>query len=140
MMRVRGRRSPRESYLRLRTYALAALVLTLAAPAWAEDSWAHYYLKARDEDIPAKRYDHALQKLEAAVRLKPRSELNARPYGMIFEDYFPFYYQAVCYFHRGDFNSVVRLLNIEESQGAIRKRSGLFREFLKLRTDAEREL
>jgi hypothetical protein len=126
--------------MRHRAHLILALCLALASPAFAADDWDSYYLKARDEDIPAKRYEAALRNLEAAVKLKPKPEINARPYGMIFEDYLPYYYQAVCHFHRGDWASAVRLLEIEERHGAIKKRSALYRELLKLRADSEAQL
>jgi tetratricopeptide (TPR) repeat protein len=118
---------------------LLVLVLVLcAAPASAVKEWYDYYLEAREERIPAKQYAEAIKSLEAAVRLRPTSSLNEQTYGLRFVDYLPYYWQGVCYLRLGDFNSAIRMFNIEQQgQGAIRKNDALFRELLRQKAEAE---
>jgi len=117
---------------------LLVLVLALsAAPAFAVKEWYDYYLEARDGQIPAKEYAAAIKSLESAVRLRPSSGLNEQMYGLRFVDYLPYYWLGVCYQRAGDFNSAIRMFNIEEKQGAIRKSEGLYRELRRLRGEAE---
>jgi tetratricopeptide (TPR) repeat protein len=124
----------------MRPRALPFLVFVLsltAAPTWAVKEWYDFYLEARDERIPSKQYAEAIKSLEAAVRLRPGSALNEQMYGLRFVDYLPYYWQGVCYLRTGDFNSAIRMFNIEERQGAVRKNDGLFRELRRLRAEAE---
>jgi tetratricopeptide (TPR) repeat protein len=128
-MRTRGRAISR---------SLLVLVVTLSAtPGWAVKEWYDYYLEARDNRIPAKQYPEAIKSLEAAVRLRPASALNEQMYGLRFVDYLPYYWLGICYQRTGDFNSAVRMFNIEEKQGAVRKSEPLYRELRRLRGEAE---
>ena len=117
---------------------LLALLLALAgsAPAWALEEWYDYYLRARDRLIPAGQCGEALKQLQEAVRLNPGSSLNEITYGLQFVDYLPYYWQGVCYLKAGDNNSAIRLFNIEEDRGAIRK-SALFKDLIAKRTEAD---
>lgn len=115
---------------------LVVLLLLASSPAWAVKEWYDHYLEARDRLIPAGRHQEALAALQAAVKLKPASAADEQTYGLQFVDYLPYYHQGLCYLRLGDFNSALRLLNIEESQGAIR-RTGLYKDLLKLRTEAQ---
>ena len=117
---------------------LAALVLALVAspPAWALEEWYDYYLRARDRLIPAGQCPEALKQLQEAVRLKPGAGLNEITYGLQFVDYLPYYWQGVCYLKIGDNNSAIRLFNIEEDRGAIRK-SALFKDLIAKRSEAD---
>jgi hypothetical protein len=63
--------------------------------------------------------------------------LHARTYGVEFVNYFPYYYQGLAQLHTGDWSSAILMFNIEEKQGAIKK-SSLFRELVKRRTEAEK--
>jgi len=119
---------------------LAALFLmAIASPALAVNEWYDYYDRAL-RHMKAGRYDEALQSLNAAVRLKPASALNERTYGMNFEDeYLPYYQMGVCHLKKGDLNSALRMFNIEESRGVIR-RTRLYKELQKQRTQAESDL
>jgi tetratricopeptide (TPR) repeat protein len=118
--------------------SLLVLVLALSAtPSFAVKEWYDYYLEARDDRIPAKQYPEAIKSLEAAVRLRPASALNEQMYGLRFVDYLPYYWLGVSYQRTGDFNSAIRMFNIEEKQGAIRKSESLYRELRRLRGEAE---
>jgi tetratricopeptide (TPR) repeat protein len=122
----------------LHFFLLLFVVLPSAAPpAWAVKEWYDYYLEAREERIPAKQYAEAIKSLEAAVRLRPTPSLNEQTYGLRFVDYLPYYWQGICYLRTGDFNSAIRMFNIEERQGAIRKNDALYRELRRLRAEAE---
>ncbi len=124
----------------MRTRGLAFLVCVLAlsaAPAWAVKEWYDHYLEARDGSIPAKQYAEAIKSLEAAVRLRPASALNEQMYGLRFVDYVPYYWLGLCYLRTGDFNSAIRMFNIEEKQGAVRRSDALYRELRRLRAEAE---
>ncbi len=114
---------------------LLALLALAAPPARAVDQWYDYYFEGLAL-LEKARYQDALQRFQQAVRLKPNPELNARPYGMEFIQYLPYYYQGVCYLRLGDFNSAQRLFNIEEDKAVIR-RSELYAELRKRRTEAE---
>src|SRR4029079_2982688 len=123
-----------------RAISRSLLVLGLAllpAPSFAVKEWYDYYLEARDGRIPAKDYAEAIKSLEAAVRLRPASSLNEQMYGLRFVDYLPYYWLGVCYQRTGDFNSAIRMFNIEEKQGAIRKSEALYRELRRLRGESE---
>ncbi len=116
---------------------LLALFLALAAgEAWALEEWYDYYLRARDKLIPAGHCPEALKQLQEAVRLKPGSSLNEITYGLQFVDYLPYYWQGVCYMKAGDNLSAIRVFNIEEDRGAIRK-SPLFKDLIAKRTEAD---
>jgi hypothetical protein len=115
---------------------MAAVLATMAVPAFAVGTWYDYYLDARDKHIPAQRWDAALASLKEAVKLKPDSGVDQRTYGMDFVDYFPYYHQGVVYHHLRQWDSAILMFNIEEKNGAI-KRSGTYRELRRLRGEAE---
>ena len=124
----------------MRTRGVPFLVCVLAlsaAPAWAVKEWYDHYLEARDDRIPAKQYAEAIKSLEAAVRLRPASALNEQMYGLRFVDYLPYYWLGVCYLRTGEFNSAIRMFNIEEKQAAVRRSDALYRELRRLRAEAE---
>ncbi len=125
--------------MRLRAPGLALLaVLALGAPAQAAPrDWYESYLDARNKHIPAKRWAEALVALQEAVKVKPDSGLDQRTYGMEFVDYFPYFYEGKCHLALGEYDSAVRLFNIEEGKKQIQKRPDVFRELRKLRADAE---
>ena len=126
--------------MRLRApFVAGLLVLALGAPSVqaAPRSWYAYYLDARDKHIPAKRWKNALEELEQAVKLKPDSVLNEQTYGLNFEDYLPYFYEGKCHFALGDFNSAMRMFNIEEKAGKIQQRAELWKELRRLRAEAD---
>lgn len=116
---------------------LAAVLASLAAPAWAVREWHDHYREAVEKHIPSKRYQEGLEALKEAIRLKPSSGLNEQTYGLEFVDYLPYLQQAICYFNLGDYNSAQRLLNIEEAQGAIKRSTSAYRLLVQLRTQAQ---
>ena len=121
----------------MRRPGVLVLALVLAAsPAWAVKEWYDHYLEARDRLIRDGKYDEAIKSLQEAVRLRPTPGLNEQTYGLQFVDYLPYYHLGLCYLKNGDFNSAMRMFNIEEDRGAIRK-SELHRELLRLRGEAE---
>jgi tetratricopeptide (TPR) repeat protein len=124
--------------VRPRAVLLAGILAALSAsPAFAVKEWYDYYLDARDNLIPAKRWDEALSALKEAERLKPASALNERPYGQWFVDYLPYYYSGLCYLEgKQDYNSALRMFNIEEAGGAIKKNGALYEKLRQLRNRA----
>jgi tetratricopeptide (TPR) repeat protein len=122
--------------VKLRSALLLVCLLALPAPrAWAVREWHDHYAEG-EAALRQGRFQQALKAFQDAVRLKSESELNARPYGMEFVEYVPYYKQGICYLKLGDFNSAERMFNIEEDKGAI-KRSELYRELRKLRSEAQ---
>jgi tetratricopeptide (TPR) repeat protein len=118
-----------------RALLLLCLLAVPTAPAWAVREWHDFYAEG-EAALQQGRHQQALKAFQEAVRLKPDPELNARPYGMEFVQYLPYYKQGICYMKLGDFNSAERMFNIEEDKGAI-KRSDLYRELRKLRSEAQ---
>jgi AAA ATPase domain len=121
---------------------LAALGLALtAAMAHAAPlkEWYQYYEEGVDQ-LNKNQHAQAIKSFEEAVRLKPRSELNARPYGLIFYDYLPYYQQGRAYLARGDHANAVRLFAEEERYGAIKSKGALYKDLLTLKLEAETEL
>ena len=84
--------------MRFRPRFLLPLVLALAAagPTQAALEWYDYYLQARDKDIPGQKWADCVRNLREALRLRPGPANNVRLYGMIFDDYLPYYYLGVC--------------------------------------------
>lgn len=123
--------------MRLRSTLLVVCLLALpAAPAWAIREWHDHYADG-EAAYQQGRYQDALKAFQEAVRLKPDSELNARPYGMEFIQYLPYYKQGLCYLKLGDFNSAERMFNIEEDKGAIRRSDMPYRELRRARAEAQ---
>ncbi len=124
--------------MRLRRVPLlpALLLFAFAAPAFAASTWYDSYLDARDKHLPNKRYKEALANLQEAARLKPEPAVNEQTYGLDFIDYFPYYYQGLAYLGLGDYNSAIRMFNIEEQKGAIRKKPE-YQQLTKRRQEAE---
>lgn len=108
----------------------AAALLFLAAPLRAADEWYVYYQRAVDDRAQKFRggacTDAVLTNLLKAAELRRRSELNARTYGVEFVDYTPYYYMGLCYVERGDNANALKMFATEESQGVIKRRSGLW--------------
>lgn len=123
--------------MRIRTGLAVMLALCFgASPAFALKEWYDHYFQARDRLIPATRYTEAIASLREAVRLKPNSAVNEQTYGLQFVDYLPYYQLGICHLRLGDFNSAMRMFNIEEDKGQV-KRASAYRELLRLRTEAE---
>ena len=123
---------------RPRTARVIALAVALAAPAHARaKEWYDHYNEA-GRLIREGKCDQALPSLRQAIRLKSRSEVPARTYGLEFvEEYLPYYQQGVCHLRLGDYNAAVQMFNTEEEQGAIKKKAELWRELVRQRGDAE---
>jgi tetratricopeptide (TPR) repeat protein len=117
--------------------ALAFLALALASPAQAAREWYDYYLKARDEHIPAKRWGDCVKDMREALRLRPASGTNVQTYGLQFVPYLPHYYIGVCLLEQQDYIGAQEAFNSEEQQGAIRKHSSLFADLVKRRGEAQ---
>ena len=113
------------------------LLLLLAPPAWAIKEWYDYYAEGMAL-LRQGRHVQALQSFQEAIKLKPDSELNARPYGMEFVQYLPYHQMGVCYQKAGDFQSAIRMFNIEESKGEVKKSQPLYTELRRLRIEAEK--
>jgi tetratricopeptide (TPR) repeat protein len=118
-----------------RASLVAVLLVTAAQPAFAVKEWWELYQQATDEQIKSGHCTEAIQSLKEAIRLKPASGVNEQTYGLEFINYFPYYYLGVCYLRTGDINDALKMADIEEQRGAI-KRSRLYKDLLKLRQDA----
>jgi len=115
---------------------LAALVCLAPRPAWAVKEWYDHYRDAVEKDIPAGRWEEAMGSLHEALRLKPTPGLGERTYGMDFLDYLPYYHLGLCYLRSGDFDNAIRMFDISEERGAVR-RSALYTSLGALRSEAE---
>jgi len=115
---------------------LAVLAVALASPAQAAREWYDYYLQARDEDIPAKRWGECVKNLQQALRLRPTPGTNLQMYGLRFIDYLPHYYTGVCLLEQQEYVKATEAFTREEQQGAIRK-TPLFAELVKRRGEAQ---
>ncbi|HEY7411165.1 MAG TPA: hypothetical protein VII13_10510 [Vicinamibacteria bacterium] len=122
--------------LPLRQAALLLATLLAAVPAWAVKEWYVHYEEGK-RYLARNQCKEALASLREAQKLRPKSELGARTYGMDFTDYLPHYYQGVCHVKLGEHATAVLQFNLEEQQGAVRKSPALYKELLKLRADAE---
>jgi hypothetical protein len=120
--------------------ALLALVLVLAAaPAWAVKDWYDFYEDGRQQ-ADRGRCKEALASLAQARRLRPSSELEVRPYGLVFLDYLPYYYEGVCHVKTADFKAALAAFDAEEKQGAIQKRRELYASLGRQRAQAKKAL
>lgn len=116
---------------------LVCLALSLAAsPAFAIKEW-HDHFADGQAALQKARYQEALKAFQEAVKLKADSELNARPYGMEFVQYLPYHQMGLCYLKLGDFASAIRMFNIEEAKGAVKRSDTAYAELRRLRTEAE---
>src|SRR5262249_61057691 len=85
----------------------------------------------------AKNWDQCLASVQRAIKLKPEPGLNEQTYGLSFEHYFPYFVEGQCHLGKGEYDSAIRLFNIEESKKQIQRRDADYRELRKLRADAE---
>jgi tetratricopeptide (TPR) repeat protein len=118
-----------------RTSLVAALLVAAAQPAFAVKEWWEFYQQATENQITSGHCPEAIQSLREAIRIKPASGVNEQTYGLQFIDYFPYYYLGVCYLRTGDIANALKMADIEEQRGAI-KRSRRYQDLLKLREEA----
>lgn len=89
---------------RVRTFAVAVLLLSLATAAHA--SWYDDY----DAGLAAARagnWNVVVQKMSAAIKGNPTESNKARTYGAIFINYHPYYYRGVAYLNLGKYEQAV---------------------------------
>jgi tetratricopeptide (TPR) repeat protein len=110
---------------RSRAWALVPFVLSLAAPppARAAREWYDYYLQARDQDIPARRWGDCVRNVDQALKLRPNPGTNVRTYGMGLVDYLPHYLKGICLEGQEQHHLAIEAFDREEAAGAIRKTS-----------------
>jgi hypothetical protein len=120
-----------------RRAAFALLLVVLAGPAWAVKDWYDFYEEAKQQ-VARGRCTEALANLAQARRLKPNSELELRPYGLVFIDYVPYYYEGVCQLKKGDYKAALLAFDAEEKQGAIKKNKELHADLLRQRGEAKK--
>jgi len=126
-----------------RPLACATLLLALLVPRGTEaveKEWYDLYLDVTDHLMPAGRYDEALQELNSVIKMKPKSDLNARTYGVEFIDYVPYYYKGLAYFKKGDYESALRWINYEVGQQLIQRRSALWESLVHVRVQAQDQI
>ena len=116
---------------------MSVLMLTGAVHA-APKEWYEHYGDAQGH-IARGRFKEALASLHEARRLKPRSRRNEQTYGLGFTNYFPFYYEGLCYLRLGRYLDAVTAFKEEEKQGEIKDRPE-YQDMLKLRAEAEIKL
>jgi tetratricopeptide (TPR) repeat protein len=120
--------------------AILALMLVLSArPVWAVKDWYDFYEDAQ-QHFAQGRCKEALASLAQARRRKPSSELEVRPYGLVFLDYLPYYYEGVCHVQTGDFPAALQAFEAEEKQGVIQKRRDLYATLGRLRGQAKKAI
>jgi tetratricopeptide (TPR) repeat protein/Cdc6-like AAA superfamily ATPase len=108
----------------------------VATPAFAVREWYDFYLQARDQDIPRKRWGDCVQDLEAALRLRPEPGLNVRTYGQWFEEYLPHYYMGLCLLRQEDYQKALAAFDRAEEAGAVLG-SGHRKDLARLRNEAQ---
>jgi len=91
-----------------------AAFLALALPARAAREWYDYYLEARDQDIPDRRWADCVKDLREALRLRPNPGTNVQTYGLQFVDYLPHYYLGVCL--QGEQEHLVAIAEFDRSE------------------------
>ncbi len=116
---------------------LAALCVFLASPSvYAAKEWYAHYHDAQ-KLIAKGKCREAILSLREAQHLKPRSAVDAQTYGLDFVDFLPYYYEGVCRQKVGEHASAVLLFNIEEEQGAIKRRDQLYQDLIKRRNESK---
>jgi hypothetical protein len=123
----------------LRRAPLALILVLFAGPAWAVKDWYDFYEDAKQQ-MASGQCKEALANFAQARRLKPKSDLEVRPYGLVFIDYLPYYYEGVCQLQRKDFNAAIQAFDAEVKQGAIQKKKQLYADLMKLRTQAKKAI
>jgi tetratricopeptide (TPR) repeat protein len=113
------------------------LLLPLASPAWAAKNWYDYYLDARDIHLPSRNWAAAVTNLNEAMRLKPEPALNVQTYGLQFIEYFPYYHLGLAHLGLGDHATALKMFNIEDNKGVIRKSPRAFSDLAKRRLEAQ---
>jgi hypothetical protein len=124
--------------VKVRARVLLAILIAgaVARPASAAREWYDYYLQARDEAIPAKRWGDCVKNLREALLLRPTPATNVQTYGLQFVDYLPHYYLGVCLLEQQDYAGAIDAFNRSEQQSAIRKTS-LQAELVRRRGEAQ---
>ena len=118
--------------MRFRGAILALPLVLLAGPAAAVKDWYDFYEEGKQQ-VARGRCAEALASLAQARRLKPSSELEVRPYGLVFLDYVPYYYEGLCHAKLGDLSGAIRAFDAEEKQGAIKKNKQLYADLIERR-------
>ena len=109
--------------MRSRARVLLPLVLSLAAApsAQAAREWYDYYLQAREQDIPARRWADCVRNIDHAAEAAAQPGHNVRTYGMGFVDYLPYYYRASASWDSRSTRRPSRSSTARSSSGAIKK-------------------
>jgi tetratricopeptide (TPR) repeat protein len=121
---------------RARRVLSAVLFVAIAGgSALAAYDWYDFYLKARDEDIPAERWADCVKNLREALRRRPQPGNNVQTYGLQFMDYVPHYYLGLCLLRQEDYPGAVAAFDLSEKIGPIKK-SPLHAQLVRLRSEA----
>ncbi|PWT88906.1 MAG: hypothetical protein C5B54_09845 [Acidobacteria bacterium] len=93
-------------------FALAAAFLL------ADDSWYSLYDSALN-DVKAKKWTLAEEKLKAAMRLEPNQARKVRAYGARFVRYIPEYYLGVVHYNTGKYQQALEEFLHVQNQGLV---------------------
>jgi len=107
----------------------------VARPSLAAREWYDYYLQARDDDVRHERWAQCVSNVDAALRLRPKSALNVRTYGLQFIDYLPHYYRGLCLLRQSDYSGALTAFDRAEEVGAA-MRSDVRQELVHLKGEA----
>ncbi|MEW6364987.1 MAG: tetratricopeptide repeat protein [Acidobacteriota bacterium] len=118
---------------------LPAVLLLVAAPLLAEDPWYADYQRGLDA---LQRGDSAsaVSYFQSAVQKRPESSVRAKTYGMVYIQYFPYFYMGKAYYLGGRYSDALNAFATEERYGEINRVSLAFQEMRDLRQQANDRL
>jgi tetratricopeptide (TPR) repeat protein len=123
--------------VRFRGPFFVCLAILSAAPAWAVREWFDDYADG-DAALRLGHYHKALEYFQRAAKRKPDSDQNARSYGMEFIQYFPYYKQGLCYVKLGEYAQALKMFEMEEQKGAIKRSGEAYTDMRQQRSEAEK--
>ena len=115
---------------------LVGLLFLLPAPALAVQEWYDFYLRARDRDIPAQRWEACEENIREALRLRPRPAVNVQTYGLQFLDYLPHHHLGLCLLRQEKYAEALASFTDAE-RAAVVGRSETRGDFARLRAEAQ---
>jgi len=94
------------------------IVLIAAGPAFSQKTWYAAYDQAL-EAISQSRWEEAVTRLEAALSLNSKPELNARTYGVWRRNYLPFFHLGAAHYNLGNYDTAREYFNRSLEVGVI---------------------
>lgn len=96
--------------------------------------WYEAYEKAIS-NVEKGQYQTAIDNLQEAISLRSDSSSRAKKYGVMYIEYYPYYYLGLCYFNLQDYSEAAKWLQREEDYGQIQE-SDLYSELKRLLVQA----